>query len=122
MQYIVSQLMLALQTMRNALEYAVEHDGSSSAELVLRRWLAPTARQIEEIIQRFSELSISKMPIGIEIIQGLTVVVLAADMLAQDTNAIHGEVYALLERNAQRVAEDLQVIDLSSTVSLNSAL
>jgi hypothetical protein len=89
-------------------------DGRSSGEAsqAVRVWLQPSARQAETALHKLREYRLIHIPATTELIQCLTVLVLAADMLIQGQLSGSGarETYELLRRNADRAMKSLQVL------------
>lgn len=73
-------------------------------EQTLQDWLAPNVRQAEAAVNRLRDLGLTSEPSGTELIQCMTVLVLAADMLIQQrlSGAAVVEGYELISRSAER--------------------
>lgn len=109
---IFHQLTQSLTVLSSAAELVLEGRAAGPAAQPLRVWLQPNARQAEAALHRLREFHLIHIPATTDLIQSLTVLVLAADMLIQgqlsDTGA--QETYELLRRNADRAMRSLQTI------------
>jgi hypothetical protein len=112
----LSQITLAITTMRDAIAYVQQGLSAESSQAILRRWLPSTARHIEEMMQELNDLQLMRTPMGIELTQALTVVVLSGDMIAMQAQLNDQDVLALFERNADRALRYLRVIDTANVV------
>jgi hypothetical protein len=103
------QLGQSLGVLSNACELVVEGRGAAPAGQALRVWLQPHARQAEEAMHRLRDLRLTNAPAVTELSQSLTVLVLAADMLAQGqlSGADALSFYGLLRRNADAAMRSL---------------
>lgn len=109
---IFHQLTQALTVLSSAAELVLEGKADEPAAQPLRVWLQPNARQAEAALHRLREHRLAHIPATTDLIQCLTVLVLAADMLIQGQLAGTGtrEIYELLRRNADRAAKSLQTL------------
>jgi hypothetical protein len=109
---IFHQLSQALTVLGSAAELVLEGKDTGPAAQPLRVWLQPNARQAEAALHRLRDFRLVHLPATTDLIQSLTVLVLAADMLIQghlsDTGA--RETYDLLRRNADRAMMSLQLL------------
>jgi hypothetical protein len=106
---ILQQLQQSLTVLSSAAELVLEGKSATPAAQPLRVWLQPNARQAEAALHRLREFRILHLPAATELIQCLTVLVLAADMLIQGHLKDGGMVenYQLLRRNAERAMRSL---------------
>lgn len=116
-QNLFHQLTQALTVLDGAADLLLEGKGKDVAAQALHMWLQPSARQAEAIMHELRELRLSQFPAATELSQCLTVLVLAADMIANgqlaDDQALSS--YALLRRNADRAMRGL--CDLRAQIS-----
>lgn len=110
LQAIMRQLNKSLTILASTADMLAKghRDGTVSQSLLI--WLQPNARQAEEALRRLREYQLTRSPAATELIQCLTVLVLAADMIVQgqlrdDTSL---ETYELLRRNADRALKNLE--------------
>jgi len=112
LQAVLHQLTQSLTVLSSAAELVLAGRTSGVAAQPLRVWLQPNARQAEASLHRLREFRLAQIPATTELIQCLTVLVLAADMLIQGhlSDAGATETYELLRRNADRAMKSLQVL------------
>lgn len=110
LQAIMRQLSKSLTVLASAVDMIVQGRTDSAAFQSFLIWLQPNARQAEEALHRLREYRLTGSPAATELIQCLTVLVLAADMLVQ--GQLRGdasfETYDLLRRNADRAIKSLE--------------
>lgn len=82
MKRIFHQLMQALEVLRN-LGHLLGGEQRERARPALQRWLQPNARAAEQAMHDLRGLRLIKSPALTDLSQSLTVLVLAADMLAE---------------------------------------
>lgn len=101
-QTIFRQIAHALTVISGAAE--LTHDQTDLPAQSIRIWLQPSARQAEDGLRRLRERHLPQTQSLTELIQSLTVLVLAADMIAQGqlSSEVEPESYALMRRNAER--------------------
>lgn len=110
LQATMRQLSKSLIVLASAADMIVQArtDGAASQSFLI--WLQPNARQAEEALHRLREYRLTGSPAATELIQCLTVLVLAADMIVQ--GQLRGdasiETYDLLRRNADRALKSLE--------------
>jgi hypothetical protein len=110
LQAIMRQLSKSLTVLAGAADMMVQGrtDGVASQSFLI--WLQPNARQAEEALRRLREYRLTGSPAATDLIQCLTVLVLAADMIVQ--GQLRGdapvETYDLLRRNADRALKSLE--------------
>ncbi|ABU56967.1 hypothetical protein [Roseiflexus castenholzii] len=110
LQAIMRQLSKSLTVLASAADMIVQGrtDGIASQSFLF--WLQPNARQAEDALHRLREYRLTGSPAATELIQCLTVLVLAADMIVQ--GQLRGdaslETYDLLHRNADRAIKSLE--------------
>lgn len=100
--HLFQDLAQSLTVLSGACELLVEGKRSEPIGQALRIWLQPHARRAEATMHRLRDLQLTHSPAVTDLSQSLTVLVLAADMLA------HGQLspedsasfYDLLRRNA----------------------
>jgi hypothetical protein len=111
-QQVLHQIKQALTILRSTVEYILDGPVARPSTALLQCWLPRTARQIEVAMQHLRFLPLARTPLGIDMTQALTVVVLAADILVQHQHsiAIDLEIYTLLCRNADRAWHYLQAV------------
>lgn len=109
---IFHQLTQSLTVLSSAAELVLEGKADEPSAQPLRVWLQPNARQAEAALHRLREHRLVHIPATTDLIQCLTVLVLAADMLIQGQLAGAGsrETYELLRRNADRAVKSLQAL------------
>jgi hypothetical protein len=98
------QLTQALTVLSSAAELTLPQDQSHPSQTNIRVWLQPSARRAEDALHQLRELQLPASSAVTELTQSLTVLVLAADMLAQGqlTGEVMPESYDLMRRNAER--------------------
>jgi hypothetical protein len=103
------QLTQSLTVLSSAAELVLENRAADPVAQPLRMWLQPNARQAEAALHRLREHRLVDIPATTELIQSLTVLVLAADMLIQGQLSDGGtrEMYELLRRNVDRAMKSL---------------
>jgi hypothetical protein len=108
---IFHQLTQSLTVLSCAAELVLEGKTGEAAQ-PLRVWLQPNARQAEAALHRLRSFRMTHIPATTDLIQSLTVLVLAADMLIQGQLSGAGahETYDLLRRNADRAMKSLQAL------------
>jgi nucleoid-associated protein YejK len=108
----LNQLAQSLDVLGRAADLFREQSNSEQAIRQMRQILQPHARQAEAALRRLRELRLANAPAATELIQCLTVLVLAADMIVQGhlshTYAI--ETCELIERNAERALAGLNAL------------
>ncbi len=110
LQAIMRQLSKSLTVLASAADMMVQGrtDGVASQSFLI--WLQPNARQAEDALRRLREYRLTGSAAATELIQCLTVLVLAADMIVQ--GQLRGdasiETYDLLRRNADRAIKSLE--------------
>jgi hypothetical protein len=111
-QLVLHQLVQSLTILQGAAEQVLQGTATGPTIQTLQRWLPPTARQAEGAMQRLRELPLAKSSLVIDLSQALTVLVLAADMLAQGqlSTATDVDLYVLLRRNAGRAMQSLDAL------------
>jgi hypothetical protein len=109
---IFHQLSQALNVLSSAAELVLEGKSGGPAAQPLRVWLQPNARQAEAALHRLREFRLLHIPATTDLIQSLTVLVLAADMLIQGqlSQTSSRDTYDLLLRNADRAMASLQLL------------
>lgn len=119
-QAIFRQLNQSLTVLSSAAELVLEGRASGTASQRIRIWLQPNARQAEEALHRLRDMHLAQAPAATDLIQCLTVLVLAADMIVQGhLSGDHtSESYSLLRRNAERAMKSLH--ELRSQLSANT--
>ncbi len=110
LQATVRQLSKSLTVLASAADIMVQGRTDSMASQSFLIWLQPNARQAEDALHRLREYRLTGSPAATELIQCLTVLVLAADMIVQ--GQLRGdasvETYDLLRRNADRAIKSLE--------------
>lgn len=110
LQAIMRQLSKSLTVLASAADMIVQGRTEGAASQSFLIWLQPNARQAEEALHRLREYRLTGSPAATELIQCLTVLVLAADMIVQ--GQLRGdasvETYDLLRRNADRALKSLE--------------
>jgi len=101
---MLDQLAQSLANLQGTVEQVLEGTATESTMQTLQGSLTPTARQAEAAIQRLRGLALAKATLMIDLSQALTVLVLAADMLAHERRSapMNVALYVLLRRNAER--------------------
>jgi hypothetical protein len=101
-QGLYRQLTHALAILSSAAELTLNQDGEAAQKV--RIWLQPSARKAEEALHRLRELRVAQSSAVTDLVQSLTVLVLAADMIAhgQIVGDLATDAYALMRRNAER--------------------
>ncbi len=96
------QLSHALAILSSASELTLNQNREGAHNL--RIWLQPSARQAEEALHRLREINMAQSPALMDLVQSLTVLVLAADMIAhgQLVGDMATDAYNLMRRNAER--------------------
>lgn len=116
LQAIMRQLSKSLTVLASAADIIMQGRTDGAAPQSFLIWLQPNARQAEAALHRLREYRLTGSPAATELIQCLTVLVLAADMIVQ--GQLRGdasvETYDLLRRNADRAIKSLE--DLKSEV------
>jgi hypothetical protein len=109
LQLLFQQLTQSLTVLSGMVELMMEGRASEEPGQALRVWLHPNARQAEMAMHRLRDLRLTKSPALTELSQSLTVLVLAADMLAQGqlSSADALTFYGLLRRNADSAMKSL---------------
>ncbi|HMO56270.1 MAG TPA: hypothetical protein PKA05_11195 [Roseiflexaceae bacterium] len=107
---ILQQLAVSLDVLGRAAEYCRAPQQSGQTLVQLQSLLTPHARQAEAALRRLRELRLTSDPAATELIQCLTVLVLAADMIVQGqlVGIQARETCDLLERNASRALASLR--------------
>ena len=102
-QTLFRQLTHALTVLSSAAELTIEHTGDAPTQHI-RIWLQPSARRAEDALRRLRNLNLPHSALVTDLTQSLTVLVLAADMIAQGqlSGTVMPELYALMRRNAER--------------------
>ena len=97
--------LVSLTILSSAAELTINQIGDTSAQHI-RMWLQPSARHAEDILRRLRNLHLPHSSLVTDLTQSLTVLVLAADMIAQGqlSGAVMPELYALMRRNAERTS------------------
>lgn len=108
-QAVFRQLSQALAILSNTAEMVLEGKSDSVSAQQLRLWLQPNARIAETSIQHLREMIPGQTQTLTELTQCLTVLVLAADMIAHNqlTSTTSADTYDLLQRNADRAMHNL---------------
>jgi hypothetical protein len=108
-QVVFQQLTQSLTVLSGAAELILEGKAAEPNIQAMRVWLQPNARQAEAAMHRLRDMRLTKSPAANELSQCLTVLVLAADMLAQGqlTGADALTFYGLLRRNADSAMQSL---------------
>jgi len=110
LQAIMRQLTKSLTVLASAADMMVQGRAGSTVSQSFLIWLQPNARQAEEALHRLREYRLTASPAATDLIQCLTVLVLAADMIVQ--GQLRGdasvETYDLLRRNADRALKSLE--------------
>lgn len=100
--HLFQDLAQSLAVLSGAYELLIERKRSDPTSQMVRVWLQPPARRAEAAMHQLRELHLTRSPAVTDLSQSLTVLVLAADMLAHDQ--FSGEeapsFYSLLRRNA----------------------
>ena len=106
---VLQQLTQSLTVLGSACELILEGRAITTSGQALRVWLQPNARQAEQAMHRLRAERSIRSPALTELSQCLTVLVLAADMLAQGqlTGADARTFYELLRRNADGAMRSL---------------
>jgi hypothetical protein len=106
---LFQQLGQSLAVLSGACELVLERKSDTPSGQALRVWLQPHARQAETAMHRLRDLRLTRSPAVTELSQSLTVLVLAADMLAQGqlSGADALTFYDLLRRNADAAMKSL---------------
>lgn len=106
---MLQQLTQSLTVLSSASELILEGRATTTSGQALRVWLQPNARQAELTMHRLRAARPIRSPAQTELSQCLTVLVLAADMLAQGqlTGADARTFYGLLRRNADGAMRSL---------------
>ena len=109
---VLHQLTQSLTVLSSAAEFVADGQPAGLAAQPLRVWLQPNARQAEASLHRLREFRLANIPATTELIQCLTVLVLAADMLisGQLADSGEGETYELLRRNTERAMRSLHIL------------
>lgn len=118
-QTLFRQLTHALTILSSAAELTLNqtgHHSGDSATQHIRIWLQPSARHAEDVLRRLRNLNLPHSALLTDLTQSLTVLVLAADMIAQGqlSGAVMPELYSLMRRNAERSMNCLS--ELQSTL------
>src|SRR6266498_883199 len=82
MHLVLRQIAQSLTVLRSAIEQVPDGPAIEPTAPALQRWLPPHARQVEAAMRRLRGLCPEKTSGVIDLSQALTVLVLAADMLA----------------------------------------
>jgi hypothetical protein len=106
---LFQQLAHSLAVLGGVSELVVEGKGTLPSGQALRVWLQPHARQAERAMHELRDLRLTRSPAVTELSQSLTVLVLAADMLAQGqfSGPDASSFYDLLRRNADSAMRSL---------------
>lgn len=109
---VFHQLTQALTVLGSAADLVLEDRANGPAAQPLRVWLQPNARQAEAALHRLREFRLVHLPATTDLIQSLTVLVLAADMLIQGhlSATAARDTYELLRRNSDRAMKSLQAL------------
>jgi hypothetical protein len=109
---LLDQLLQSVTMLRSAAELVVEGKPTRAAIQSLQRCLPRAARQAEAAMQGLRDLPLAQTALVIDLSQALTVLVLAADMLAHDlfTAPMNLDLYVLLRRNADRAMLSLDTL------------
>jgi hypothetical protein len=101
-QGLFRQITHALSVLSSAAELTTQQDNQALQNI--RIWLQPSARQAEEALHQLRELRMPQSTALMDLIQSLTVLVLAADMLGhgQLNGDFASETFGLMRRNAER--------------------
>jgi hypothetical protein len=101
-QGLFRQITYSLSVLSSAAELTHHEEGHAIQNI--RIWLQPSARQAEEALHQLRELRMPQSPALMDLIQSLTVLVLAADMLGQGQieSDFAAETFGLMRRNAER--------------------
>jgi hypothetical protein len=99
---MIRQITQSLTVLSSAAELTLENPDESAQSI--RIWLQPSARRIEEALRQLRDYYLPTTPSITDLIQSLTVLVLAADMIAQGqlSRDVEPESYDLMRRNAER--------------------
>ncbi len=106
---VMRQLSKSLTVLASTADLIVQGRVNGVASQSLLIWLQPNARQAEAALHRLREYRLAGSPAATELIQCLTVLVLAADMIVQGQLSGNAsvETYDLLRRNADRAMKSL---------------
>jgi hypothetical protein len=109
LQALFQQLAQSLAVLSGTAELVMEGKVGEARGQALRVWLQPNARQAEVAMHQLRDMRLTKSPALTELSQNLTVLVLAADMLAQGqlSGADALTFYGLLRRNADGAIQSL---------------
>jgi hypothetical protein len=109
LQLVLQQLTQSLAVLSGTADLLVKGTLTEQTSQTLRIWLPPNARQAEEAMHRLRAMRLPTSPAITELSQCLTVLVLAADMLAQGqlSGADALTFYDLLRRNADSAIKHL---------------
>jgi len=106
---LFQRLNQSLGVLSGACELVSASRAAAPSSQALRIWLRPHARQVELAMHSLRDMRLTRSPAATDLSQSLTVLVLAADMLAQgqlsdgDTLVF----YDLLRRNSETAARSL---------------
>jgi hypothetical protein len=108
----LDQLAQTLTTLHDAVEQVLAGTATSAALEALQSSLTPTARQAEAAMRRLLGLPLANTALVVDLSQALTVLVLAADMLAQERRSapMNVALYVLVQRNAERSLPNLETL------------
>ncbi len=101
-QSLFRQITHSLSVLSSAAELTTQEQGPAAQQI--RVWLQPSARQAEEALHQLRELRMPQSQALMDLVQSLTVLVLAADMLGQGQldGDFAAETFGLMRRNAER--------------------
>jgi hypothetical protein len=109
---MLDQLTQTLTTLQGSVELVLAGTSTSATTQALQASLTPMARQAEAAMVRLRDQSFAKLALVVDLSQALTVLVLAADMLAQErcSAPMNVALYVLLRRNAERALLSLATV------------
>lgn len=110
------QLAQALTVLSSATDLFLDKDISPEDTRRVIIWLQPNARIAEEALHYLRDYDFFRREAGMELTQCLTVLILAADMIAQGQLTRDGsqDAFALVRRNAERAMRSLQELRASA--------
>jgi len=107
---LFQRLSQSLGVLSGASELVSASRSAAPSSQALRVWLQPHARQAELTMHGLREMRLTKSQAATDLSQSLTVLVLAADMLAQGQLSDNDTIafYDLLRRNAETAGRSLR--------------
>lgn len=122
-RHLFRELAQSLMVLSGACELLIAEKRADPTSQMLRIWVQPHARRAEAAMHQLRDRHPTRSPAATNLAQSLTVLVLAADMLAHDQLAGEESLpfYSLLRRNAAMALHSLSELRTHADFALQAA-